>query len=158
MAEAFIYDAVRTPRGRGKPDGSLHEVPTVRLAATTLNAIRERNSLDTHLVDDLILGCVDPIGEAGGDIARAAVFAAGYGAHVPGMPGALPASLCANRTLTAHTILRHANVHAVAGSTIVSRLLFGSESTRIRRARHFISAGLLVNWLSTPGSRPSIKR
>ena len=85
MAEAFIYDAVRTPRGRGKPDGALHEVPTVRLAATALNAIRDRNSLDTHLVDDLILGCVDPIGEAGGDVARAAVFAAGYGAHVPGM-------------------------------------------------------------------------
>jgi len=85
MAEAFIYDAVRTPRGRGKPDGALHEVPTVRLAATALNAIRDRNSLDTHLVDDLILGCVDPIGEAGGDVARAAVFAAEYGAHVPGM-------------------------------------------------------------------------
>ncbi|HEX9904019.1 MAG TPA: acetyl-CoA C-acetyltransferase [Propylenella sp.] len=85
MAEAFIYDAVRTPRGRGKPDGALHEVPTVRLAATALNAIRDRNSLDTHLVDDLILGCVDPIGEAGGDVARAAVFAAGYGAYVPGM-------------------------------------------------------------------------
>jgi acetyl-CoA C-acetyltransferase len=85
MAEAFIYDAVRTPRGRGKADGALHEVPTVRLAATALNAIRERNGLDTHLVDDVILGCVDPVGEAGGDVARAAVFAADYGAHVPGM-------------------------------------------------------------------------
>ncbi len=85
MAEAFIYDAVRTPRGKGKPDGALHEVPTVRLAATTLKAIRDRNGLDTRLVDDVILGCVDPIGEAGGDVARAAVFAADYGAHVPGM-------------------------------------------------------------------------
>ena len=85
MPEAFIYDAVRTPRGRGKPDGALHEVPTVRLAATALKAIRDRNGLDTHLVDDVILGCVDPVGEAGGDVARAAVFAADYGAHVPGM-------------------------------------------------------------------------
>ena len=85
MPEAFIYDAVRTPRGKGKPDGALHEVPTVRLAAITLEAIRDRNGLDTHLVDDVILGCVDPIGEAGGDVARAAVFAADYGAHVPGM-------------------------------------------------------------------------
>jgi acetyl-CoA C-acetyltransferase len=85
MSEAFIYDAVRTPRGRGKPDGALHEVPTVRLAATALQAVRDRNELDTHLVDDVILGCVDPVGEAGGDVARAAVFAAGYGAHVPGM-------------------------------------------------------------------------
>src|SRR3954465_12579963 len=85
MPEAFIYDHVRTPRGRGKPDGALHEVPTVRLAAKALEAVRDRNNLDTHLVDDVILGCVDPIGEAGGNVARAAVIAAGYGAHVPGM-------------------------------------------------------------------------
>ncbi|MHA1190001.1 MAG: acetyl-CoA C-acetyltransferase, partial [Alphaproteobacteria bacterium] len=85
MADAFIYDHVRTPRGRGKPDGSLHIVPSVRLAATTLEAIRERNDLDTKLVDDVVLGCVDPVGEAGGDVARAAVFAADYGHHVPGM-------------------------------------------------------------------------
>ena len=85
MAEAFIYDHVRTPRGRGKPDGALYEVPTVRLAAGVLLALRDRSELDTRLVDDVILGCVDPVGEAGGDVARAAVFAAGYGAHVPGM-------------------------------------------------------------------------
>ncbi len=85
MSEAFIFDAVRTPRGKGKADGALHEVPTVRLAATALQAVRDRNDLDTHLVDDVILGCVDPIGEAGGNVARAAVFAADYGAHVPGM-------------------------------------------------------------------------
>ena len=85
MAEAFIYDHVRTPRGRGKADGALHIVPSVRLAATTLEAIRDRSGLDTHLVDDVVLGCVDPVGEAGGDIARAAVFAADYGHHVPGM-------------------------------------------------------------------------
>lgn len=85
MPEAYIYDAVRTPRGRGKPDGALHEVPTVRLAATALAAVRERNALDTKIVDDVVLGCVDPVGEAGGDVARAAVFAADYGNHVPGM-------------------------------------------------------------------------
>ena len=59
MADAFIYDHVRTPRGRGKADGSLHEVPTVRLAATVLEAVRDRNELDTRLVDDVVLGCVD---------------------------------------------------------------------------------------------------
>ncbi len=85
MPDAFIYDHVRTPRGRGKKDGALHEVPSVRLAATALEAIRERNGLDTKLVDDVVLGCVDPVGEAGGNIARAAVFAAEYGHHVPGM-------------------------------------------------------------------------
>ena len=85
MADAFIYDHVRTPRGRGKKDGSLHEVPAVRLAAKTLEAIRDRNELDTTLVDDVVLGCVDPVGEAGSDIARAAVFEADYDTVVPGI-------------------------------------------------------------------------
>ena len=85
MADALIFDHVRTPRGRGKKDGALYEVPAVRLAAEPLKALRERNGLDTKLVDDVILGCVDPVGEAGGDIARAAVFAAGYDHAVPGV-------------------------------------------------------------------------
>ncbi len=85
MPEAYVYDHVRTPRGRGKKDGALHQVPAVRLAAHTLEAIRDRNGLDTKSVDDVVLGCVDPVGEAGGDIARAAVFAAGYDTAVPGM-------------------------------------------------------------------------
>ena len=85
MAEAYIYDAVRTPRGRGKPDGSLHEVPAVDLAVTALDAIRRRNDLDPKLVEDVVLGCVDPVGEAGGDIARAAALKAGYGKEVPGV-------------------------------------------------------------------------
>jgi acetyl-CoA C-acetyltransferase len=85
MPDAFIYDAVRTPRGRGKPDGSLHEVSTLRLAETALRAIKDRNELDTTLVDDVVLGCVDPVGEAGSDIARAAALVADYGDHVPGV-------------------------------------------------------------------------
>jgi acetyl-CoA C-acetyltransferase len=85
MPDAFIYDAVRTPRGRGKPDGSLHEVSSLGLAVTALNAIRERNGLEGPEVDDVILGCVDPVGEAGGDIARAAAIASGYGHKVPGV-------------------------------------------------------------------------
>src|SRR3712207_6198356 len=85
MPDAYIYDAVRTPRGRGKPDGSLHEVTSLRLAETALRALKERNDLDTALVDDVILGCVDPVGEAGGDIARAAALVADYGNHVPGV-------------------------------------------------------------------------
>ena len=85
MTDAFIYDHVRTPRGKGKPDGGLHEVSALRLAETTLNAIRDRNHLDTKRVDDVILGCVDPVGEAGGDIARGAALGAGYGKEVPGV-------------------------------------------------------------------------
>jgi acetyl-CoA C-acetyltransferase len=85
MAEAFIYDHVRTPRGRGKKDGALHEVSTIRLAAGVLGSVRERNDLDAALVDDVMLGCVDPVGEAGGDVARAAVFTAGFPSSVPGI-------------------------------------------------------------------------
>jgi acetyl-CoA C-acetyltransferase len=85
MPDAFIYDTVRTPRGRGKADGSLHEVTALNLAAQTLGAIRERNKLDPAQVDDVVMGCVDPVGEAGGDIARAAALVAGFGDSVPGI-------------------------------------------------------------------------
>ncbi|MBB3455635.1 acetyl-CoA C-acetyltransferase [Rhizobium sp. BK313] len=85
MTEVFIYDHVRTPRGRGKKDGALHEVPSVRLAAKTLEAIRDRNGLDTKTVDDIIMGCVDPVMDAGAVIPKAAAFEAGYSTTVPGM-------------------------------------------------------------------------
>ena len=86
MPDAFIYDAVRTPRGRGKSDGALHEVTALNLAAQALTAIRERNKLsDPEAVDDVVLGCVDPVGEAGGDIARVAAIMSGFGDKVPGI-------------------------------------------------------------------------
>src|ERR671939_1492683 len=85
ITDAFIYDHLRTPRGRGKADGALHEVTSLELATQALRALRDRNGLDTRLVDDVVLGCVDPVGEAGGDIARAAALNADYGVHVPGL-------------------------------------------------------------------------
>ncbi|XHC00521.1 acetyl-CoA C-acetyltransferase [Nitratireductor sp. ac15] len=85
MADAYVYDAVRTPRGRGKKDGSLHEVPAVRLGAKVLEAVRDRNGLDTAKVDDIIFGCVDPVGEAGSVIPRSAAFEARYANAAPGM-------------------------------------------------------------------------
>jgi len=85
MADAYVYDAVRTPRGRGKKDGSLHEVPAVRLGAKVLESVRDRNELDTSLVDDIIFGCVDPVGEAGSVIPRAAAFEARYATQAPGI-------------------------------------------------------------------------
>lgn len=85
MTEAFIYDHVRTPRGRGKKDGSLHEVPSNRLAAGILESLRDRNELDTKLVDDVVFGCVDPVKEAGGDITRTAVLEAGYDQSLAGV-------------------------------------------------------------------------
>lgn len=85
MPEAFIYDHVRTPRGKGKPDGSLHEVTALALATAPLKALKERNNLQEDTVDDVILGVVDPVGEAGGDIARFAALGAGLGEAVPGI-------------------------------------------------------------------------
>jgi acetyl-CoA C-acetyltransferase len=85
MTDVFIYDHVRTPRGRGKPDGSLHEITPVQLAAQMLQALRDRNRLDTSLVEDVILGCVVPVGEQGGNIARIAALVADYPDSVPGL-------------------------------------------------------------------------
>src|SRR5690606_33053456 len=76
--DAVIYDHVRTPRGLGKKDGALHEVTALNLATQALRAIRDRNNLDTKSVDDVVLGCVDPVGEAGGDIARIAALNADF--------------------------------------------------------------------------------
>jgi acetyl-CoA C-acetyltransferase len=84
MSDAFIYDHARTPRGKGKPAGALHEVTPVNLVARVLNALRERNEMDTSLVEDVILGCVTPVGEQGANIARVGAMHAGYAETVPG--------------------------------------------------------------------------
>jgi acetyl-CoA C-acetyltransferase len=78
MTEAYIYDAIRTPRGRGKPDGSLHEVKPVNLLTGLMHALEARTGLDTAQVDDVVLGCVTPVGDQGGDIAKTAALAAGW--------------------------------------------------------------------------------
>jgi len=83
--EVYVYDAVRTPRGRGKRNGALHTITSVALAAGVLRALRERTGLDSGAIDDVILGCVEPVGEQGGDIARSAVLAAGFAQTVSGV-------------------------------------------------------------------------
>ncbi len=83
--EAYIYDAVRSPRGRGKPDGALHEVTPVALAAQLLRAVPDRTGIDSVQIEDVILGCVTPVGEQGADIARIAALMAGYHQDVPGV-------------------------------------------------------------------------
>jgi acetyl-CoA C-acetyltransferase len=85
MAEAYIYDAVRTPRGKGKNTGTLHEITALQLATQALKAIKDRNGLDTSKVDDVILGCVSPVGEQGSDIARIAVLNADYSETTAGV-------------------------------------------------------------------------
>ena len=78
MADAYIFDHVRTPRGKGRASGALHSVTPIELASTALRAIRGRNDLDTKYVEDVMLGCVSPVGEQGADVARVAVINADY--------------------------------------------------------------------------------
>ena len=84
MTNAYIYDHVRSPRGRGRANGSLHEVTPVDLASQVLASLRDRNELDTSKLDDVVLGCTAPVGEQGSCIARTAVLNAGYSQNVPG--------------------------------------------------------------------------
>ncbi|MBT8048399.1 MAG: acetyl-CoA C-acetyltransferase [Xanthomonadales bacterium] len=84
MTEAFIFDHVRSPRGRGKQGGSLNSITPINLATQILSALRERNNLDTSILDDIILGCVSPVGEQGANIARVAAITADYAESVPG--------------------------------------------------------------------------
>ncbi|MEZ5654384.1 MAG: acetyl-CoA C-acetyltransferase [Sphingobium sp.] len=83
--EAFIYDAVRSPRGRGKADGALHEITPIDLASQILRSVPERTGIDTADIDDVILGCVTPVAEQGADIARVAVLNSDYAETVPGV-------------------------------------------------------------------------
>ncbi|MEX0644072.1 MAG: acetyl-CoA C-acetyltransferase [Parvularculaceae bacterium] len=85
MSDAYIYDAVRTPRGKGKADGSLHEITPIQLATQVLEAVRDRNKLDTEYVDDVALGCVSPVGEQGAVVTRTAVLNAGFAETTAGI-------------------------------------------------------------------------
>ena len=85
MREAYIFDTIRTPRGKGKKGGSLYEVQPIELLVTVLRALQSRNALDTGLIDDCLIGNNAPIGEQGGNIARTAVLYAGWDLDVPGM-------------------------------------------------------------------------
>jgi acetyl-CoA C-acetyltransferase len=85
MSDAFIYDAVRSPRGKGRPDGSLHELTSVALSAKVLNAVKDRNGLEAHAVEDVIWGNVTQVGEQGGCLARSAVLASDLDERIPGL-------------------------------------------------------------------------
>lgn len=127
--DAFIYDAVRSPRGRGKPDGSLHEVTSLRLAAEMLNAIRDRNDFPTDQVEDVILGCVTPVAEQGGDIARAAVLYAGWDEATPGLQiNRFCASGLEAVNLAANQVRGGAgDLYVAGGIEMMSRVPMGSD-------------------------------
>ena len=130
MAEAYIYDAVRTPRGKGKSDGSLHEVTALHLATTVLEAVRDRNNLDTALIDDVVLGVVSPINEQGSDIARTAVLNANYAETVAGVQiNRFCASGLEATNMAAAQVMSGQSQFAIGGGVeSMSRVPMGSDS------------------------------
>ncbi len=129
MNEAYIYDAVRTPRGRGKADGALHTTQPIHLLTTALKALRDRNNLDTSLVEDAIMGCVSPVGEQGADIARAAVIEAGYSETTAGvqMNRFCSSGLEAINTASAYVMSDQSDLIVAGGVESMSRVPMGSD-------------------------------
>jgi len=157
MAECFIFDAVRSPRGRGKKDGLLHEVTALELATQSLQAIRDRNTLDTAELDDVIMGCVDPVGEQGADIARAAVLKAGYAESVPGVQvNRFCASGLEACNMAAGQIMAGQSELAIGGGVeAMSRVAIGSsggawpEDPSIAIPAYFVPQGISADLIAT---------
>src|SRR5882724_9836618 len=157
MADCFIFDAVRSPRGRGKKDGSLHEVTSLELATQSLQSIRDRNHLDTAELDDVIMGCVDPVGEQGADIARAAVLKAGFDDTVPGVQiNRFCASGLEACNIAAGQIMAGQSDLAIGGGVeAMSRVPIGSsggawpEDPSIALPAYFVPQGISADLIAT---------
>lgn len=157
MGQAFIYDHVRTPRGRGKPDGSLHPITPVQLAAQVLGAIRDRNELDTALVDDVVLGCVSPVGEQGADIARVAALVAGYAESVPGQQinRFCASALEAINNASAQVMSGQSEAVIGGGVESMSRVPIGSDGgawpadPQVALRTHFVPQGISADLIAT---------
>ena len=157
MTEAYIYDAVRTPRGKGKKDGSLHQATPVWLLRTLLQALQVRNRLDTALVDDLVLGCVTPVGEQGADIARTAVLDAGWAQTVAGVT---QSRFCASglesvNLATAKIMSGMEDMVVAGGVESMSRWAMGSDGgawvmdPRVNSGTAFIPQGISADLIAT---------
>lgn len=157
MSDAFIYDHVRTPRGKGKKDGSLHQATPVWLLRTLLQALQARNRLDTSLVDDLVLGCVTPVGEQGADIARTAVLDAGWAQTVAGVTQSrFCASGLESVNLGTAKIMSGMEDMVVAGGVeSMSRWAMGSDGgawvmdPRVNSGTAFIPQGISADLIAT---------
>ena len=157
MTDAFILDAVRTPRGRGRPDGSLHSITPIQLAAQTLAALRDRTSLDTSQVDDVILGCVTPVGEQGADIARIAALTAGYAENVPGkqLNRFCASGLEAVNTAAAQVMAGQSDMVIGGGVEHMSRVTMGMDGgawaidPAVAWPLHFIPQGISADLIAT---------
>jgi len=147
---AYIYDAIRTPRAKGKKDGSLHQVTPMWLVRGLLTELQKRNNLDTSLVDDVILGCVTPVGEQGSDIARVAVIDAGWDESVAGLTlSRFCASGLESINLAASKVMSGMEDMVVAGGVeSMSRVPMGSDGgawymdPRVNTATDFVPQGV----------------
>ncbi len=130
MTDAYIYDHVRSPRGRGKANGSLHEVTPIELSTQVLESIRDRNELDTSRLDDVVLGCASPVGEQGSVIARTAVLNADYDQNVPGkqLNRFCASGLEAVNTAAAQIMAGQSDLTIGGGIECMSRVPMGSDS------------------------------
>jgi acetyl-CoA C-acetyltransferase len=157
MPDAFIYDHVRTPRGRGKPDGALHSVTPMQLTVQTLAALRRRNSLDTALVDDVVLGCVSPVGEQGSNIARIAALVAGFDERVPGkqLNRFCASGLEAVNTAAAQIMSGQADLVIGGGIESMSRVPIGADGgawtsdPAVAYATYFVPQGIGADLIAT---------
>ena len=157
MTDAYILDAVRTPRGRGRPDGSLHTITPVELAAQALAALRDRNGLDTRLVDDVTLGCVTPVGEQGADIARVAALVAGYDESVPGkqLNRFCASGLESVNTAAAQVMSGLSDLTVGGGVESMSRVPMGTDGgawaidPRVAWQQYFVPQGVSADLIAT---------
>jgi len=157
MFDAYLYDHCRTPRGKGKPEGSLHAATPIWLVRTLLQALRERTQLDTALVDDVVLGCVTPIAEQGGDIARIAVLDAGWSQTVGGVTQSrFCASGLESVNLAAAKVASGFERLVVAGGVeSMSRVPMGSDGgawmldERVVNAVGFVPQGISADLIAT---------
>ena len=157
MTEALLYDHVRSPRGRGRPDGALHEITPVALASQVLAALRDRNGLDTALLDDVVLGCVSPIGEQGANIARVAALQAGYAESVPGqqLNRFCASGLEAVNSAAAQVMSGQSGLAIGGGVESMSRVPIGADGgawpvdPAVAFPRHFVPQGISADLIAT---------
>ncbi|MES2914054.1 MAG: acetyl-CoA C-acetyltransferase [Pseudomonadota bacterium] len=157
MTDAYIYDAVRSPRGKGRPDGSLHELTSVALSAKLLNAVKERNGLEGHAVEDVIWGNVTQVGEQGGCLARSAVLASDLDERIPGLAiNRFCASGMEAVNLAANQVKGGAGHAYIAGGVeMMSRVAMGSDGAAIAvdpglaMKTYFVPQGISADIIAT---------
>ncbi|HUG97556.1 MAG TPA: acetyl-CoA C-acetyltransferase [Gammaproteobacteria bacterium] len=157
MPDAYILDHVRTPRGRGKPDGALHGITPIQLLTQVLEALRDRNGLDTALVEDVVMGCVAPVGEQGANIARVAALNAGYAQNVPGkqINRFCASGLEAVNTAAALVMSGQADLVVAGGVESMSRVPMGSDGgamatdPQVAWDTYFVPQGISADLIAT---------